>query len=194
MPGCVHTSHVESKSHHVFKHLYFSLYTPLRRPLNCLNTDETAWDIAILRRCRNCNPAGAVTTNRNGSKHSKTRRWLDFFKYILSWHASIVQGYIYVFFCDMELQNCRELFSYFFVVLTSLGQFSGSRGTRQFQFLTFLKGPVLVQFPFLYISNMGPGSGFFLFSSFTNSSFQRNNPQFQRAKYKNGQCKKKKKS
>ncbi|CAK9205595.1 unnamed protein product [Sphagnum troendelagicum] len=48
---------------------------------------------AILRRCRNCNPAGAVTTNRNWSKHSKTRRWLDFCKYILSWHASIV-GYV----------------------------------------------------------------------------------------------------
>lgn len=93
VPGCVHTSQVESKSHHVFKHLYFSLYTSLRRPLNCLNTDETAWDIAILRRCRNCNPAGAVTINRNWSKHSKTRRWLDFFKYILSWHASIV-GYV----------------------------------------------------------------------------------------------------
>lgn len=93
VPGCVHTSQVESKSRHVFKHLYFSLYTSLRRPLNCLNTDETAWDIAILRRCRNSNPAGAVTINRNWSKHSKTRRWLDFFKYILSWHASIV-GYV----------------------------------------------------------------------------------------------------
>jgi hypothetical protein len=59
-----------------------------------------------------------------------------------------------------------------FVVLTSLGQFSGSRGTRQFQFLTFLKGPVPVQFQFLFISNMGPCSGFFLFSSFTNYSSQ----------------------
>ncbi len=82
VPGCVHTSQVESKSHHVFKHLYFSLYTSLRRPLNCLNTNETACDIAILRRRRNCNPARAVKTNRNGSNHSKTRRWLDFFKYV----------------------------------------------------------------------------------------------------------------
>jgi hypothetical protein len=49
----------------------------------------------------------------------------------------------------MELQNCRELFS-------------GSRGTHKFQFLTFLKGPVPVKFQFLFVSNMGPGSEFFL--------------------------------
>jgi hypothetical protein len=75
----------------------------------------------------------------------------------------------------MELQNCRELFSYFFCGINQSWPVLWFSGTRQFQFLTFLKGPVPVQFQFLFISNMGPGSGFLLFSSFTNSRFQWNN-------------------
>jgi hypothetical protein len=64
-----------------------------------------------------------------------------------------------VIWSSRTVENC-SLIS--FVVLTSLGMFSGSRGTHKFQFLTFLKGPVPVKFQFLFVSNMGPGSEFFL--------------------------------
>lgn len=71
---------------HVPKHSYCSLSTSLSRPFHFLEPDEVIWRCSwhsALRRCGNHNRAGAVMIDRDGSKHGKTRRWLDFLKCIL---------------------------------------------------------------------------------------------------------------
>jgi hypothetical protein len=76
------------------------LSTSLRRPLHFLEPDEVIWHCSwhsALRRCGNRNRAGAVMIDRDGSKHGKTRRWLDFLKCILLLSAcEQCLGHIYV--------------------------------------------------------------------------------------------------
>jgi hypothetical protein len=62
------------------------LSTFLSRPFHFLEPDEVIWHCSwhsALRRCGNRNQAGAAMIDRDGSKHGKTRRWLDFLKCIL---------------------------------------------------------------------------------------------------------------